>query len=106
MPLGILVRKFRFLERKLCMSQEHIKTVLLAASCLHNFLRDDTCHLTGNDLRISISDMKGLQSIQKIGGNSSMIAVEIRDRFKSYFNSAAGSLEWQLRKVRQGKIFT
>ena len=103
---GILVRKFRFLERKLCMSHEHIKTVLLAACCLHNFLRDDTYHWTENDLNISISDMKGLQNIQKIGENSSISTVQIRDRFKRCFNSAAGSLEGQLRKVREGKIFT
>jgi hypothetical protein len=77
------------------MSHEHIKTVLLAACCLHSFfLRDDTCHWTENDLSIYISDMKGLQNTQKIGGNSSISAVQIRDRFKSYFNSAAGSLKW------------
>jgi hypothetical protein len=74
-----------------------MKTVLLAAC---------TCHWTENDLSISISDMKGLQNIQKIGGNFSVSALQIRDRFKSYFNSAAGSLEGQLRKVRKRKIFT
>jgi hypothetical protein len=68
-------------------------------------LRDDTGHWTENDLNISISDMKSLQNIQKIGGSSSISAVQIRDRFKSYFNSAAGSLEWQLRKVREGKKY-
>jgi hypothetical protein len=53
------------------MSHEHIKTVLLAACCLQNFFWDDTCHWTENDTSISISDMMGLQNIQKIGGNFS-----------------------------------
>jgi hypothetical protein len=87
------------------MSHEHIKTALLAACCLHNFFRDDACHWTQN-ISISISDMKSLQNIEKIGRHFSMSALQIRDRFKSYFNSAAGSLEGQLRKVREGKIFT
>jgi hypothetical protein len=69
-------------------------------------LRDDTCHWTENDLRIYISDMKGLQNIKKIGGNASVSAMQIRDRFNSYINSVAGSLEWQLRKVRERKVFT
>jgi hypothetical protein len=78
---GILVRKFRFLERKVCMSHKHIKTVLPAGCCLHHFLKDDTCHWTENYLSISISDMKSLQNIQKIG-SSSISAMQITDGFK------------------------
>ena len=38
--------------------------------------------------------MKGLRTIQKVGGNSSISAVQIADLFEIYFNSAADSLEW------------
>jgi hypothetical protein len=44
---------------------------------------NDTCHWTDNDIRISLSLMKGLQNKQKIGGSSSVSAVQNRDRFKS-----------------------
>lgn len=81
------------------MSLEHVNTVLLAACCLHNLLRDDTCHWTKNNLIISISVMNGLQNDQKIGGNFSISAVQIRDLFKSYFNSAHCLL------VKNGKQF-
>lgn len=103
---GILARKFRIFERKLSMSQEHIVSVVMATCCLHNFLRNDMCHWTENDLNISISNMRGLQDLRNIGGNSKTDALAVRDGFKSYFNSAAGSVEWQLRKVRAGRRFT
>ncbi|XP_060843970.1 uncharacterized protein LOC132923968 [Rhopalosiphum padi] len=91
---GILARKFRIFERKLSMSQEHIVCVVMATCCLHNFLRNDTCHWTENDLNISISNMIGLQDLRNIGGNSKTDALAVRDGFKSYFNSATVSVEW------------
>lgn len=103
---GILARKFRIFKRKLSMSQEHIVSVVMATCCLHNFLRNDTCHWTENDLNISIFNMRGLQDLRNIGGNLKTDALAVRDGFKSYFNSAAGSVEWQLRRVRAGRRFT
>lgn len=103
---GILARKFRIFERKLSMSQEHTVSVVMATCCLHNFLRNGTCHWTENDLNISISNVTGLQDLRNIGGNPKTDALAVRDYFKNYFNSAAGSVEWQLRRVRAGRRFT
>jgi len=50
--------------------------------------------------------MRGLQDLRNIGGNSKTDALAVRDGFKCYFNSAAGSVEWQLRRVRAGRRFT
>ncbi|XP_050526869.1 uncharacterized protein LOC126897372 [Daktulosphaira vitifoliae] len=96
---GILPRKFRIFERKMSMSQELIVSVVMVTCCLHNFLRNDACHWTENDLNISISNMRRLQDLKNIGENSKTDALAVRDRFKSYFNSAAGSVEWQLSRV-------
>lgn len=100
---GILVKKFRIFEHKLCLSHEHTNLVVLAACCLHNYLRDDTCHWTESDLNINVSEIDGLQHLNGIGGNASTAALRVRDEFKTYFNSPAGSVPWQLQKVRIGK---
>lgn len=85
------------------MQEEHIVTVVMATCCLHSYLRDDSCHWTENDLNTSIEDMAGLQNLRNIGGNSRTDALAVRDSFKSYFNSVAGSIEWQLMRVRAGR---
>ena len=61
---GILVRKFRVFEHRMSMSYEHVNAVILAACCLHNFLRDDACHWTEKDLQVSVSDIENLQNLQ------------------------------------------
>ncbi|KAJ8969832.1 hypothetical protein NQ314_001561 [Rhamnusium bicolor] len=50
----ILVRKFRVFEHKLNMLHEHINSVVIAACCLHNFLRNDSCHWTECDINVSL----------------------------------------------------
>ncbi|KAL0879747.1 hypothetical protein ABMA27_003460 [Loxostege sticticalis] len=77
----------------------HIVTVVMTTCCLHNFLRNDSCHWTENDLNTS---MRGLQNLRNVGGNSRTDALAVRDSFKSYFNSEAGSVDWQLRRIRAG----
>lgn len=96
---GILARKFRIFERRLSMHEEHVVTVVMATCCLHNFLRNDTCHWTENDN----TSMRGLRNLRNVGGNSRTDALAVRDSFKSYFNSEAGSVDWQLRRIRAGR---
>lgn len=100
---GILVRKFRLFEHRISLSHEHCNTVILAACCLHNYLRNDNCHWTESDLNLDISKVGGLQNLNRIGGNSSNEALKVRDEFKKYFNSPVGSVQWQVQKVRVGK---
>jgi hypothetical protein len=90
-----------FLKEKF-VSHEHVITVVFACCCLHNYMRNDACHWTEEDLHISIDNIEGLENL-RIGGNASLNALEVRDRFKNYFNSAAGSVEWQFNKIREGK---
>lgn len=100
---GILARKFRIFERKLNVSHEHSVTIIMATCCLHNFLRDDTCHWTESDLQVSLSNVEGLRSLRRSGGTSRQDALEVRECFKQYFNSDIGSVEWQQRRVRAGQ---
>ena len=39
----------------------------------------------------------------EIGGNPSLYAVDVREKFKNYFVSETGSLPWQVEMVRRGR---
>lgn len=45
-------------------------------------------------------------SINTLRRNSTWEATQIRDAFKDYFNSDAGSAVWQVDSVRKGRIHT
>lgn len=85
------------------MSHEHVVSVVMATCCLHNFLRDDTCHWIESDLHVSVSNLSALKPLRGTGGASRQVALEIRDAFKTYFNSETGSVPWQLQRVRAGR---
>lgn len=94
---GILCQKFRIYYRKICLSPEHIDNVILATCVLHNFLRDDRV-LLENENTGEIQ----LQDLPRIGGNFGNDGIQIRDKFKDYFNSPQGSLAWQNDMVNRG----
>jgi hypothetical protein len=85
------------------MSHEHVNTVVLACCCLHTYLKNDAYHWTEEDLNISVDNIEGLENLRRTGGNASLNALEVRDRFENYFNSAAGSVDWQFNKIREGR---
>jgi hypothetical protein len=76
--LRILVKKFRIFEHRMCMSHEHINSVVLAACCLHSYLRNDTCQITDSDLNVYISDTRGLENLERIGENAHSNALEVK----------------------------
>lgn len=94
---GILCQKFRLYYRKICLSPEHIDNVILATCVLHNFLRDDRVLLENENT----GEIK-LQDLPRIGGNFGNDGIQIRDKFKDYFNSPQGSLAWQNDMVNRG----
>ncbi|XP_030749371.1 protein ALP1-like [Sitophilus oryzae] len=97
---GILTKRFRIYQRRLQIIPEHLDKVVLATCCLHNFLRNDTCHWTEADE--DNQSPQGLRDISGIGGSSTTVAIEIRNKFKNYFNGT-GSVSWQTAIVRKGK---
>lgn len=98
---GILVQKFRIYQRKLQISPEHLDKVVLATCCLHNFLKDDDSPWVSTEDGQVTND--GLVDLPGIGGNSSRSSIDIREQFKNYFTSDAGSVSWQTEMVRRGK---
>lgn len=86
---GILTQMFRLFQRRIKMSPEHIDKVVLATCCLHNFLRDDTINnILNNDDYMNCPE----SGIRNVGGTSTAEAMAIRDQFRNYFVSPAGSV--------------
>jgi hypothetical protein len=73
------------------------------AAFLYNYLRNDACHWTEEDLNISVDNTEGSENLRRIGGNASLNVLEARDRFINYFNSDAGSVDWKFSKIREGR---
>lgn len=56
------------------------------------------------DVDISPNKELGMQNISGIRKNYTREVFDIREDFKNYFNSAAGSVPWQLNYVRRGRL--
>lgn len=82
------------------MTPEHVNIVVAATCCLHNFLTNSPSYWSQDELRETVNE--GLVNLPIIGGNSSQVALAIRNKFKSYFVSRAGSCPWQMTVVNRG----
>lgn len=103
---GIVTQKCRILQRRLQMSPEHVDKVILAACCLHNFIKTDTS-FTDDPVSTTVQNRVDessptLTNLKHIGGNVTREALYVRDKFRTYFVSDAGALEWQEAAVRKG----
>lgn len=96
---GILSQKFRIYYRTINLSPENVDNVILATCCLHNFLRDDPVNITNES---QSTGQLQLLDLPRVGGNFTTSAFEVRDKFKSYFNSDMGSVSWQRDMIRRG----
>lgn len=88
---GILCQKFRIYYRNICLSPDHVDSVILATCVLHNFLRYDTVSFRNED---TDNQECQLRDLPRIGGNFVNNAIQVRNTFKDYFNSSQGSLAW------------
>lgn len=101
---GILAKKFRVYSQKLQVSPAHVDLIVLATTCLHNFLRGDDENLWRPGELEEIEEFHGLLPLPRIGCNSALETFEIRDGFKKYFTSKEGKVSWQDEKISAGKI--
>jgi hypothetical protein len=92
---GLLVRKFCIYQRRLQQTPEHIDTVILVTYALHNFLRDDSVSFPDEECETN-------NMAFRIGGNSTVEALNVTDLYSEYFTSPVGSVEWQRRMTRRG----
>ncbi|XP_022181584.1 uncharacterized protein LOC111041585 [Myzus persicae] len=101
---GILAARWRCFRGHIEVQPEFVDKIVLASCCLHNML------CTNNefepDLDTNQVPENAFLNIDALRRNSTREATQIRDAFKDYFNSDAGSVVWQVDSVRKGRIHT
>ncbi|KAL6421410.1 hypothetical protein ACFW04_014197 [Cataglyphis niger] len=98
---GILIQRFRIYNRRIQAKHEYVDFIILAICVLHNFIKE-----SGNNYTINFEDNANraedetiLQNLNARGGNNTLVAFAIRETFMKFFNSLAGSLIWQNKKI-------
>lgn len=96
---GIMAAKFRLLRTTIELSEKNVQTCVLAICTLHNFLlKSDRPAYIDSDMEIENVhelDVNEERSIPNEERNASNESKAIRERFKNYFVSSAGELDWQ-----------
>lgn len=120
---GIMVARWRLFRGPIRASRENVVRYVLAAMCLHNYLRqtenaiycptgfvdseDSNGRIKPGEWRsiVDADARAGLQDIPRVRGSRyAGSAAEMRDALKEYLNSADGCVPWQLQHVqRTGK---
>jgi hypothetical protein len=105
---GVLLRRFRFLDRKLAVKLGTVNKIVSAACALHNWLvitseatslsagaieeNNETCEIIPGRWR---SEIRVLRDMEKYGGNrTTKLAKKMRGRLKAYFNHE-DAFSWQ-----------
>lgn len=83
---------------------ETIDDLVMAACIIHNLLRDEHTN-DSNENYINMELPKNMMPFNAVGGNYSNEAFRIRELFKNYFNSGAGSVNWQTKQVDKLRTF-
>ena len=96
MAFGILANRWRIFHRRIYLHPDNVTTVVKATVVLHNILTvpTDKVHTEVIDNRSEIPH-DAFQDLANVGSRPATAANDVRNYFTEYFNSAAGSVEWQ-----------
>lgn len=84
-------QKYRIYQRTLNLLPDNADNVIFATCILHNYLRDNTTDVTNMNVTNNASSVV---DIARQGGNAPQGAFLVREKFKEFLNSPAGSLAW------------
>lgn len=96
-----MATKFRIYFKKFNLTPEHMETIVLATTVLHNFLRNDACSWHPGELEAN-EPHDGLQDLPNVGCNFQEDSFIIVDTLSASFSSAVGSVSWQEERVNWG----
>lgn len=106
---GILAARWRIYHRRIQMHSKILDYVIKATCVLHNFLQQNTTGIPGMDAVSSDeSENPGSGMFQELRNqgrrhnNATIEAFSVREKFKEYFLSPTGQVEWQRNVVRRG----
>lgn len=90
---GLMASRFRLLRTTIELSEKNVKICVLAICALHNWVMtvDPTVLDDDSDHQEPTNDANEILVEQ----NTSTEAKNIRESFKTYFNSPAGAVSWQ-----------
>lgn len=92
---GILTMKFEIFERRLKIQPRHLYSIILACTCLHNYIIDsDPVMFLQEESHNRRRNSTILDSLHSREDDNLLQNMDIRDDFKEYFNSPSGSLDW------------
>lgn len=86
------------------MKTETVGHLVLSACCLHNLLRNRYLENTdSNYYNFDVNELppsRNMTPLTRTGGYGNFEGFVIRDKFKSFFNSPLGAVEWQNHQAR------
>ena len=93
---GILANQWRIFHRRVYLNPDNVSTVVKATVLLHNILTvpADKVHTEVINNRAE-TPHDAFQDLANVGSQPATAANDVRNYFTEYFNSAAGSVEWQ-----------
>lgn len=98
---GILSARWRVFLRYLEVQPDMADTIILASCCLHNMLCDNRDFEPEKEYFNTSESC--LNNLDRIRQNYTQHAMYVRDKFRDYFMSEAGSVPWQIETVRKGR---
>ena len=103
---GILAQRFRVFNRGIPLCTDNVNKVVQAATCLHNYLREDKevdqIYAELNPNREAYLDDAGVDCLYLPplhGYRTSQEAQGVCDVFRGYFNSPQGRVSWQDNRI-------
>lgn len=95
---GNLVQKFRIYFRSINLFPENVDKVILTTCILHNYIKDNIPMTQNLD---PIEGEPNWLNLPMQGGNAELFAFNVRETYKTFFNSDIGSVAWQRDKFVQ-----
>lgn len=101
---GILSQVFRVFYTPISLKTETVDHLVLSACCIHNLLRNRYLENTDNNYynfdANELPPSRNMTPLTRTGGYANFEGF-VRDKFKSFFNSLLGTVEWQDQQVQQ-----
>ena len=99
---ALLSQSFRIFYSSIAVQPETTDDIITATCCLHNMLRDEHDNSTERNNSHMDIPAHNMLPLARPGGYGDAEGFEVRNKLKSYFNSAEGAVEWQEDHIQRG----
>jgi len=100
---GVFASRWRIFYSRIGVAPEVTKKIVKACAVLHNMLQRETTPAQVASILedFDAEDLQGLRPLARGGNRGSVLACEIRDKFKNYFTQVH-AFPWQEAHIRRG----